>query len=325
MRVDAFVASAVFAYQSIFAPHGGAAAEVSRLGVALTIAAVAVTVIMTVLVVAGMRRRGAHPEPGSVALAYFHARERAGVRWIVGGTIATLAVLGIAAYYSVRLLIAYPTEVGAAQNTVRITGYQYWWKVEYLDSAGRVDVTDANELHIPAGIRVKLELAAGDVIHSFWIPGLAGKTDLIPGQQNAMWIEADAPGTYRGQCAEYCGRSHANMLLAVVAQSQAAYDAWRRGERITPPADTAVARIVLAHGCGACHSLRGQMNGTAAPDLTHVARRTTLAAGVLVNNPDNLRAWLINPDAIKPGTLMPRMELSAPDIERLVSYLETAH
>jgi cytochrome c oxidase subunit 2 len=319
MRVDALL----IPLQSIFAPHGEAAARLSRLGVALTVTASIVTAIMMALIVFALRRRTPLPEPGAVSLAYYSARARVGARWIVGGTIVTLCILGLAAVYSVRVLLRYPHEVDSATITVRVTGFQYWWKVEYLDPDGRVGITDANELHIPVGTRVRLELAAADVIHSFWVPGLAGKTDLIPGQRNEMWIEADGPGTYRGQCAEYCGISHANMRLAVIAQTPSAYAAWRAGERTIPAADSAVTRITLAHACAACHRLAGQMDGGAAPDLTHFAQRATIAAGVLPNTAGNLRAWLTDPGAIKPGTLMPRTGLNRDELARLVSYLET--
>jgi cytochrome c oxidase subunit 2 len=311
--------------QSIFTAHGEAAAILRRLGVTLTVIALVVTAIMTVLIVLALRRRGTVPEPGSVTLEHYAAQGRRGVRWIIVGTVITLGILGFAAIYSVVVLVAYPAEVASATMTVRITGYQYWWKVEYLEGNGRPDIVDANELHIPAGARIKLELAAADVIHSFWVPGLAGKTDLIPGQQNVMWIEADHPGAYRGQCAEYCGMSHANMRLEVFAHTPADFAAWQANERKIPVPDSAVTRIVGTRGCAACHRLAGQMNGQGGPDLTHVAERATIAAGVLANTPDNLRAWLLDPQVIKPGTRMPRTGLTPQDVERLVGYLGTLH
>jgi cytochrome c oxidase subunit 2 len=311
--------------QSIFTAHGEAAATLSRLGITLTAIALVVTVIMTALIALALRRRGTLPEPGTVPLERYAAQDRLGIRWIVAGTIITLGVLGFAAIYSVKVLLAYPTEVDSAAMTVRITGYQYWWKVEYLDRDGRPDIIDANELHIPAGTHVRLELASADVIHSFWVPGLAGKTDLIPGQRNTMWIAADRPGAYRGQCAEYCGMSHANMRLEVVAYSAADYAAWRTSQLRIPAPDTAVTRIALARGCAACHRLAGQMDGQGGPDLTHFAQRATIAAGVLANTPDNLRAWLLDPQAIKPGTLMPRTGVTSEDVDRLVAYLGTLH
>ena len=311
------------AVQSIFSPRGGAAATLSRLGITLTAIGIVITTVMIVLIVVALRRRPATPEPGTVPLAQYDAIERPGVRWIVIGTSITFIILACAAAYSIVVLLADPHEIDAATSTVRITGYQYWWKVEYLDPAGRVDIVDANELHVVAGARVKLELSTADVIHSFWVPGLAGKTDLVPGQRNAMWIEADSVGVYRGQCAEYCGMSHANMRLEVVASTAADFSVWQRSERRVAAPDTAVTRIVLARGCGACHRIAGQLTGVAGPDLTHFAQRSTIAAGVIANTPDNLRAWLINPTAIKPGTLMPLTGLSRAEVDRLVTYLET--
>jgi cytochrome c oxidase subunit II len=313
------------ARQAIFSPRGDAAAIVSRLGITLTVIAAVVTVIMTALIVLALRRRPGRPDPGTVPLAQFAVAARGGVRGIVVGTGVSFAILVFAAAYSVKVLLAYPREVDATSMTVRITGFQYWWKIEYLRADGRPDIIDANELHLPAGRRVKLELAAADVIHSFWVPGLAGKTDLIPGQRTAMWIEADMPGAYRGQCAEYCGASHANMRLDVVAQSPRDYAAWQVNQRSIPMADTGVTRLLAVHGCAACHRLAGQMDGQGGPDLTHLAQRATLAAGVLDNTPANLRAWLLDPSSIKPGTLMPRTGLTLDDATRLVAYLDALH
>jgi cytochrome c oxidase subunit 2 len=311
------------AAQSIFSPHGEAAATLSRLGTALTAIGVAVTVLMIALIVLALRRRVAAPEPGSVPLAHFAVRERYGVRWIVAGTAVTVGILAFAAAYSVDVLLADPGKIDSASMTVRITGFQYWWKVEYLNPDGRVDIVDANELYIPAGTRVRLELSSADVIHSFWIPALAGKTDLIPGQRNTMWIHADSAGEYRGQCAEYCGISHANMRLEVTALSAADYAAWRTRQHRIPAPDSAVSRIVQVHGCAACHRLAGQMDGGAGPDLTHFAQRATIAAGILANTPDNLRRWLTDPQAFKPGTLMPRTGLTRDELDRVVAYLGT--
>jgi cytochrome c oxidase subunit 2 len=311
------------AAQSIFTPHGEAAATLSRLGIVLTAIGVFVTALMIVLIVTALRRVTAAPEPGSVPLAHYTVRARSGVRWIVAGTAVTLGILAFAAAYSVKVLLADPGKIDSASMTVRITGFQYWWKVEYLDPDGRVDIVDANELFIPAGTRVRLELSSADVIHSFWIPALAGKTDLIPGQQNTMWIQADSAGEYRGQCAEYCGVSHANMRLEVTALPAAGFTAWRDGQHRIPAVDSAVTRIVQLRGCAACHRLAGQMDGAAGPDLTHFAQRTTIAAGILENTPDNLRRWLSDPQAIKPGTLMPRTGLTRDELDRVVAYLGT--
>ena len=309
--------------QSILSPRGPAAAILSRLGVTLTLIAVAVTIVMTLLILLPLRRRPSADLAGNAPLDRFHTTDRRGVRWIHAGTVLATAILVFSAVYSIRVLAAYSTEEATSTMTVRITGYQYWWKVEYLDQDGRTTLRDANELHLPAATRVRLLLNAADVIHSFWIPGLAGKTDLIPGRPTAMWIEADRPGEYRGQCAEYCGMAHANMRLDLVADDSAGFAAWRDREARVPPVDSGAAQILQRHGCAACHSLAGQMSGAAGPDLTHLASRATLGAGVLANNVANLRAWLLDPQAIKPGALMPATGLTAAEVDQLVAYLRT--
>ncbi len=288
--------------QSILSPRGPAAAILSRLGVTLTVIAIAVTVIMTLLILLALRRRPSADVAGGTPLDRFQTSDRRGVWWVNAGTALTAAILIVSAVYSIRVLAAYPAEEAATTMTVRITGYQYWWKVEYLDQDGRTMLRDANELHLPAATRVRLLLNAADVIHSFWIPGLAGKTDLIPGHPTSMWIEADRPGEYRGQCAEYCGMAHANMRLDLVAHDSADFAAWRDRAARVPPVDSGAVQILQRHGCAACHSLAGQMYGAAGPDLTHLASRATLGAGVLANSAENLRLWLLDPQSVKPGT-----------------------
>lgn len=308
--------------QSIFAPQGHAAAILSHLGLVLTAIALLVLLVMTVLIAVALSRRRSEPEPGTVGLDHFERSARPGVRWIVAGALITFVILAFAAIYSIRVLLAYPHELDATTMTVRITGYQYWWKVQYLDARGGIDVTDADQLHIPVNTRVKLELASADVIHSFWVPGLAGKTDLIPGMHTTMWIDANHAAVYRGQCAEYCGMSHANMRMAVVVSSAADFAAWLANQRRVPAPDSAVTTIFQARGCGGCHSLTGQMHGTLAPDLTHFAARPTIAAGLVANNAANLRAWLLDPQSIKPGTLMPNTGLSPAQLDAVTAYLE---
>jgi cytochrome c oxidase subunit 2 len=161
------------------------------------------------------------------------------------------------------------------------------------------------------------------VIHSFWVPALAGKTDLIPGQTNRMWIEADAPGVYGGACAEFCGTEHALMLIRVRAQAPADFTRWASGQR-APAADTSSASLAIfrAHGCAACHTIAGSgAVGNAGPDLSHVGSRETLAAGAAANTPGDLARWLANPQSVKPGALMPDTQLRGTDLSALVRYL----
>ena len=243
--------------QSILSPRGPAAAILSRLGVTLTLIAIAVTIVMTLLILLPLRRRPSADVAGDAPLDHFRASDRRGVRWIHAGTALATAILIFSAVYSIRVLAAYPAEEAAAAMTVRITGYQYWWKVEYPRIRdGRTLLRDANELHLPAATRVRLLLNAADVIHSFWIPGLAGKTDLIPGHPTSMWIEADRPGEYRGQCAEYCGMAHANMRLDLVAQDSADFAAWRDRAARVPPVDSGMTAADHAAATVAPHVTR---------------------------------------------------------------------
>ena len=186
----------------------------------------------------------------------------------------------------------------------------------------------ANEVHIPLGKPVRLELTSDDVIHSFWIPQLAGKTDVIPGQRNIAWIEADAPGIYRGACTEYCGQQHANMASFVVAQSPTEFAQWldhqRTAARLPDSAAAAGLAVFESAACASCHTIRGtSAAGRIGPDLTHLESRATIAAGMLENTRGNLAGWITNPQTIKPGNVMPAVPLRSRDLQSLLAYLGT--
>lgn len=209
---------------------------------------------------------------------------------------------------------------------VRVTGEMWWWRVAYLDDQGRRTVThDANELHIPAGQTVLIELDSADVIHSFWVPRLSGKMDMIPGRRNLLRIQADRPGTYGGQCAEYCGGPHALMGFVVIAHAPEDFARWRAARR-GPAASPAGkgAELFLSSGCGACHTISGTpANGLAGPDLTRVGARRTLGAGILPNNRGTLAGWIADSQTIKPGNRMPNYKQLSPDeLNALAAYLE---
>jgi cytochrome c oxidase subunit 2 len=212
---------------------------------------------------------------------------------------------------------------------VRITGYQWWWSIEYLNSDPSMQVTTANELHLPVGRPVAISLRAADVIHSFWVPPLHGKTDLVPGRENTQWLRVDQPGIYRGQCAEYCGAQHAHMSLTVVAERSDQFEAWLSGQRQLPPnpvtsEQTRGRQIVEQGPCALCHAIRGTTAGArTAPDLTHFATRSTIAAGTTPNTRGYLAGWIANPQHIKPGNRMPPTGLSPDDLQSVVAYLET--
>jgi cytochrome c oxidase subunit 2 len=210
---------------------------------------------------------------------------------------------------------------------VRVVGHQWWWEVHYPDYG----IVTANEIHIPVSGStdrpVVLQLESVDVIHSFWVPQLSGKTDLIPGRANTLWIDAKAPGIYLGNCAEYCGTQHANMLLRVFAEPKADFDNWVAAQR--PGAQTAAQNgrnVFESLSCVNCHTIRGTVaNGVFGPDLTHLMSRTTIAAGMLENTPKNLRSWVNDPQEMKPGSLMPSMKLTDTELNGITNYLESLH
>jgi cytochrome c oxidase subunit 2 len=217
----------------------------------------------------------------------------------------------------------------ASAVTVSITGHQWWWEVEYEDAVPSRRALTANELHLPVGRPVVLKVTSRDVIHSFWVPNLQGKRDLIPGYTTAIWIQADRAGRFRGQCAEFCGLQHAHMALDVIAEPQTNFERWLDGVRrpAVEPQTAAGQRgrdLFMSSRCAGCHTVRGtDAAGRLAPDLTHVASRHTLGAGTLPNTPDHLGDWLRNPQASKPGNQMPPNPLSPADLDALVAYVGT--
>lgn len=240
------------------------------------------------------------------------------------GPLLTVVVLGLVVIRSL-VEIRHDAIVAGGEN-VRVVGHQWWWEFEYPDYG----FTTANELVIPASDasearHVNLQLESADVIHSFWIPQLAGKTDLVPGRTNRMGIEASAEGTYFGRCAEYCGTQHARMLLRATAVSPEEFKQWVAVHQQPARDDPSVAagrELFMQLACANCHNIKGtQAHGKFGPDLTHLMSRQTLAAGVVPNNRDNLSQWVADPDAIKPGCNMPDMRLSKQQVTEIVDYL----
>ena len=217
---------------------------------------------------------------------------------------------------------------------VTVVGHQFWWEFRYP----QFGFVTANELHVPVSDPKQptptfLTLLSADTDHSFWVPRLAGKTDLIPNHPNSMWIEPHETGLYLGQCAQYCGTQHAKMLLRVYVQPRADFDRWVQAQRqvasASLAADTSAAegrRVFESTACINCHAVAGTVaNGRFGPDLTHLMSRDTIASGAAPNTPENLRLWIQNPDAIKPGSLMPAMNLSEDELDRVTAYLLTLH
>lgn len=218
---------------------------------------------------------------------------------------------------------------GPPQLRIAVTGHLWWWQVTYLDGDGRPVLETANEIHLPADVPVEFALRTADVIHSFWVPALAGKLDMIPGRVNRTTFQARVPGVYRGQCAEYCGKMHALMAFKVVVHEKTDFDAWfarQAGPAEEPRLQEARlgATLFLDQGCGACHTVRGTpADGRLGPDLTHVGSRLTIAAGSFPRNVGTLAGWIASAQHLKPGNAMPSFDrLSGPDLRALAAYLE---
>jgi cytochrome c oxidase subunit 2 len=246
----------------------------------------------------------------------------------VGGALAaTTAVLIVNLVIDMRVAHALDHLSADDALTIEITGQQWWWEVEYVDDDPSRRLTTANEIHIPVGEPVLLSLEAVDVIHSFWVPRLHGKRDLIPGYTRSLWIEADEPGVFRGECAEFCGHQHAHMALTVVAEPPEQFARWYEAQlqAAAPPVDPVRAfgrEVFLGKACPLCHTVRGtDAGGRVGPDLTHVAGRAHLAAATLPNDDAALRAWIADPQAFKPGVRMPQNPLTPEELDALVAYL----
>jgi cytochrome c oxidase subunit 2 len=207
--------------------------------------------------------------------------------------------------------------------TVKVIGHQWWWEYQYPD----LNITTGTDLVIPAGRTINLEISSVDVIHSFWIPQLNGKTDAIPNHINQSWIEADQPGTYNGQCVELCGDSHANMRIVVIAKDEADFQQWVTAQQAAPAQPTtpdaqAGQQVFMSSACIGCHMINGTAAvGKVGPNLSHFGSRTHIAGGMLENTAGNLVRWLSNPPGVKPGSIMPNLHLDPADVQKLVAYL----
>jgi cytochrome c oxidase subunit 2 len=244
----------------------------------------------------------------------------------VGVTIATLVVLSVVSVVAGRGLTS-PSGPGAI--TIDVIGHQWWWEFQYHDVSANERVNSPNELHIPVGVPVALKAMSRDVIHSFWVPNLHGKKDMIPGHPTGTFLRADRAGTFWGQCAEFCGHQHAKMAFLVVAEPSRQFTAWLETQRDTAhtPAGSLARRgqeVFLASSCVLCHAVGGTPAGSrAGPDLTHLASRRTIAAGTLPNTRGHLAGWVVDPQQIKPGVRMPPNAIEPHDLQALLAYLES--
>jgi cytochrome c oxidase subunit 2 len=325
--------------QSALEPAGEYARKIHGLwdlGFGIAVAVFVVVEGLLLLLLIRFRAR-----PGNELPKQVHGNTRLEIGWTILPALL-LAVLAVPTVATIFDLADVPS--GDDVLEIRVTGHQWWWEVDYLDNNAEVDFSTANEIHIPVGTTVAFDLESFDVIHSFWVPRLAGKLDVVPGHTNRLAMKADEAGVYSGQCAEFCGLSHANMRLRVVADDPDDYEAWAAGQRrpaATPESGLAARghQLFAEKGCIGCHTLVGYEGAEArvGPNLTHIQSRSTFAGAIFELTPANLKRWLADPPAMKPMQPeeigprsnpqrpigMPNLGLSPDEIEALVAYLET--
>ncbi|MDY7227702.1 cytochrome c oxidase subunit II [Hyalangium rubrum] len=336
------------AAQSVLEPAGPSAARIHALwNVFLAICTGVFVLVVVTMLLAVLRRRvdpeigSSPPEVDAEALlpkekrAHLHAKavepatERRLAQWVATAaalTVVLLLVLLVTNTLTGKALAALRSEHALE---VEVVGHQWWWEFKYRDPEPSRLLNTANELHIPVGRPVALKLTSRDVIHSFWVPNLAGKRDLIPGQENTLLLQADKPGVYRGLCAEFCGHQHAKMAFLVVAEPPEAFEKWREHQLqpAAPPMELLTQRgqqVFLTGPCVLCHAIQGtSASATVGPNLTHLASRQTLAAATLPNVRGHLAGWILNSQSLKPGNKMPPITLPPEDLHALLAYLES--
>ncbi len=315
--------------QNALNPSGPNAASLARLWWLMfwvcTVVFILVMIALALAVRNGRRKSDLNPilNPSQET----ERRKRNAVLSAVFVTVVILFVLMISSFSTGRSLTADLSQKSGL--SIDVTAYQWWWDVRYNDVDASNIFTTANEIHIPVGVPVTFNLRANDVIHSFWVPNLAGKKDLIPGKISTLWLQADKPGVYRGQCAEYCGLQHARMALWIVAEPQEQFNAWRQNQTqgaVQPATDSQRhgQRVFLSSTCVMCHAVNGTTAGSnIGPNLTHVGSRNTIAAATLSNTREHLLRWVADSQQFKPGNKMPANNLSDQDLQAVVDYLQS--
>jgi cytochrome c oxidase subunit 2 len=311
-------------WQSALDAHGESAIGLKQLIVLIVVVCSIVwTLVMIALILALARKRGWRELPITVNPGT-ERRMAISVGAAVAATVVIIAAFTVLSFFTTRAL----SVTGSDDLTIKVRGLQWWWGIEYFGSTPDQRFETANEIHIPVGRKVRLQLEGLDVIHSFWVPSLAGKQDLIPGRPNELTIRAERAGVYRGQCAEFCGLQHAHMAFFVIAEEQGVFDEWVRLQRQGAVATAANAeasagqQAFMSRQCAACHTIRGTAaNGTTGPDLTHVGGRRTIAAGLLETTRGSLAAWIADPQTLKPGNNMPMVPLSPDELRAISAYL----
>lgn len=312
---------------SIFAPASTPAKSIADLSVfVLVTTGIIFVVVFGLLVYSVVKFRGRTMDAGREP-AQVYGSTQIELAWTIIPTLIVVVLFLVTARV-IHAIQDAPEPLGAVEVTV--IGHQYWWEFRYP----KLGIVTANELHIPMSDPIHptptfLQLLSADTDHSFWVPELAGKTDLIPNHPNRMWMDPQRTGIFLGQCAQYCGTQHAKMLLRVSVDGPDDFANWVRAQRKHAVEDSgAIAgrRVFESNACMNCHAMAGTpADGRVGPDLTHLMSRATIAAGAAENNHENLRLWIQNPSAIKPGSLMPAMKLSDADLDAVVSYMETLH
>ena len=279
--------------------------------------------VMIALIFALWRRRGRDPLPFRPDPASGAADDDRRSPWLLVASVIIIGASPFASFVTTRAL-----SVAASDDLViKVRGLQWWWDVEYFGSGPDQRFETANEIHIPVGRNVRLQLEGVDVIHSFWVPSLAGKQDLIPGRPNELSVRADRPGVYRGQCAEFCGMQHAHMAFFVIADEPHVFDEWLRAQRqacrtVLRCEALAGQQAFMSKPCAACHTIRGTpAAGTTGPDLTHVGGRKYIAAGLLETTRGSLAAWIADPQTLKPGNNMPMVPLNPEELRSISAYM----
>jgi cytochrome c oxidase subunit II len=312
---------------NVFSPASTPAKSIADLSVfVLVITGIIFVVVFTLLVYSVVKFRGRAADAGREP-AQVYGSTQIELAWTIIPTLIVV-VLFLATARVIHAIQDAPEPAGAVEVTV--IGHQYWWEFRYP----RLGIVTANELHIPVSdpdhpTPTFLQLLSADTDHSFWVPELAGKTDLIPNHPNRMWMDPQRTGVFLGQCAQYCGTQHAKMFLRISVDRPDDFSAWVRAQQKPALEDVgAIAgrRVFERNACMNCHAVGGtSADGRFGPDLTHLMSRATIAAGAAQNTHDNLRLWIQNPSAIKPGSLMPAMKLSDADLDAVVRYMETLH
>jgi cytochrome c oxidase subunit 2 len=310
-------------WQSAIDAHGTSAISLKQLIIRIVVVCSVVWMLVMIALIRSLWRvREVRPRPTEIDR---NRARRMGFAVVaaVAATVTVISGFTITSFFATRALsVAGPNDL-----IIKMSGLQWWWSVQYFGPTPDQNFETANEIHIPVGRNVRFQLEGDDVIHSFWVPSLAGKQDLIPGRPNELNVRAERAGIYRGQCAEFCGMQHAHMAFFVIAEAQSDFDRWAEGQR-QPAAQPAGGEIAagqqtfLSKPCGACHTVRGtSASGTSGPDLTHVGGRKYIGAGLLETTRGSLAAWIADPQTLKPGNNMPLVPLTSDELRSVSAYL----